>query len=313
MWWTLAGVLAAVLTAPSGSIVKIVSETIEPALIIAIRYTIIALCCLPFLLRIKTAVIKRNLPDLLLASLFMSITGVSYAASIQMGQASYSSIITLIDPILLVVFSIMLLREKMSRQIVCGVAVAMLGAAVVVVAPFLLGEESGVHVGLESIVFAIISAVTYPLMLIFMRRANVGGVSMSGLSGFTGAVAAVVMTLVALATSGFGVVDQITATPLSSWLYLVGAALVVYLFSRNLQVKAFENIGAAAESGLLYLEVILGITAPLLLLGENLTLEIIVGGLLILAGVMISERGHRQVKNRRRHRHKTHLHHVRVR
>jgi drug/metabolite transporter (DMT)-like permease len=311
--WLAIGLLSALPSAPSGSIIKIVSETMDPATMVAVRYAIIALCCLPFLLRLKKSVVRRNLRDLLLASLFMSVTAASYVASIQMGQASYSAIISLLDPILLVVFSVFLLREKISRQIMCGVLVAMFGAAIVAVAPFLSGAESSINVSLGSIIFAIISTITYPLMLIFLRRANTGGVAMSGIAGFTAIVCMLVMTIVALAISGFGVVEQIVTTPVSSWLYLIGAALVIYLISRNIQIKAFEHVGAAAESGILYLEAILGIATPLLLLGENLTLEIVVGGLMIFTGVVISESAHRKIKNRRQHRGKHHLHHVRVR
>jgi drug/metabolite transporter (DMT)-like permease len=308
--WILIGVLAAIVTAPNGVTIKIISETMEPATMIALRYGIVVLGCLPFLLRIKKDVVAKNLGNLLLGSIFLAITGVSYVASIKFGQASYSAIISLVNPVLLVVFSVFLLKEKLTRQIIGGVSLTLLGAAVVVMAPFLIGAESGINIGPESIVFGLISAATYPLMLIFMRRANTGGVPMTGVIGLTGLVTAITMSIVAVGLSGADVIDQISNTPALSWFYLISISIGIYLIGRILLIKVFEHIGSAAESGILYLEVIFSVATPMILLGENLTLEIVVGALLIFTGVIISEAAHNKIKHKLRHRHKAHLHHM---
>jgi drug/metabolite transporter (DMT)-like permease len=88
------------------------------------------------------------------------------------------------------------------------------------------------------------------------------------------------------------------------------SALVVYLLARIITVKTFEKVGSAVEGSIMYAEGLISVTIPLLWLGENLTPAIMVGGLMIFAGVIITENGHRRLlhhTNKRRQLH--HLHH----
>ncbi len=67
------------------------------------------------------------------------------------------------------------------------------------------------------------------------------------------------------------------------------SAIAVALLSRALGIKSYEFIGAARTSALAYLETFLAILIPIIVLKEQLSIEMIIGGGVILTGVFIVE------------------------
>jgi drug/metabolite transporter (DMT)-like permease len=79
---------------------------------------------------------------------------------------------------------------------------------------------------------------------------------------------------------------------------VVYSAICVALIARLLNVMSYERLGSVVTAGLSYIENLLAILLPLLILGEIITLELIAGGLLILVGVYIAETQHHSKKHR---------------
>lgn len=69
-------------------------------------------------------------------------------------------------------------------------------------------------------------------------------------------------------------------------------ALGVSLLAHMLTVMTYRRLGSAVTGGMQYVESFLAIALPILLLGERMTIEMLLGGMLILLGVILTERHH---------------------
>ncbi|MDR3125753.1 MAG: DMT family transporter [Candidatus Nomurabacteria bacterium] len=307
--WILLGVFGSFIAAPNSTIIKAVTESIDSLTMTVARYAVIFVVCLPFIVRAWSKLSRpKNWLRTILSGVFLGVSTIAFALSIEAGQASYTSIILLLSPVFLVVLSVLLLGERLSRQIVLGVSVALLGALAVTVAPFLFGASTAVNT--ESVIWAVISLLSYPFGLILLRKVNEAGVSMAASIGANALVIIAVAALAAWLMQGGVAIEQLAQASPTDWVAMLYSALVVYLLSRIITVKTFEKVGSAVESGIMYMEGLLSVAMPMVLLGENLTPEIIAGGLMIFGGMMVAENGHRQLlKQTRKRRRLHHLHH----
>lgn len=83
------------------------------------------------------------------------------------------------------------------------------------------------------------------------------------------------------------------------------AGVIVALGARIISVVVYERIGSAVTSALAYHETLLAILIPVIVLHEQLSIEMIIGGILILFGVYVVE--HHKSKSHR-HYHLFRLH-----
>ena len=61
------------------------------------------------------------------------------------------------------------------------------------------------------------------------------------------------------------------------------------LFARSATTLAYKKLGSAPVAGLEYLRIMLSVFIPVIALGERLSIEMALGGGLILAGVILIE------------------------
>jgi drug/metabolite transporter (DMT)-like permease len=314
--WVLVGLLWVMIAVPNATIAKEVTGEIDPVLYVALRYVIVSIVCLPFVIKSRKLINARRLRDLVVTGVFMVLGVICYAASISLGQASYTSIISLLDPILLVVLSAFLLREKITRGILSGVLLAAVGATVVAVAPFFADANQLLKVDVLSVVLALLNCLFYVLMIINMRRINMAGVPIMATVGYTAIVAAIIASVATMSTLGDQVVTQVANVGPTSWLAILYVAILVGIAERVIGVKLFERIGAAMVGNLMYIQTFLCIIFPMMVLGERLTVEIIVGVCLIFVGVVVTEKvshrshhvtktGHYKESNYLHHLHRT--------
>ena len=72
-------------------------------------------------------------------------------------------------------------------------------------------------------------------------------------------------------------------------LAILYSGIVVALISRVLNIASYERIGSAVSSSLMYLETVIAILIPIIILKETISLAMIIGVALILTGVAITE------------------------
>jgi drug/metabolite transporter (DMT)-like permease len=282
--WFWVAVLSVALLAPNNTVIRIGVNEADPYYWILVRSLAIAVVCLPFVLR-DMHKIQTALKDTFIAAATFSFAIVSYTVAIYLSSASYTAIITLLSPILFVVISSYMFKEKISRRSVAGVSLAMAGAMALVVLPVAMHQNTVAFYPLATLL-TFLQCFAYVLGTIYMRKANEDGVSMGAVIGVTALVTVVISSLL---FTTFGDYAR-TPTGGSFWLAVLYSGIIATCLARALNVLSYEHVGAVPIAALTYLETFVAILIPVFVLGETLSSTMVIGGILILLGVFIVER-----------------------
>jgi len=294
--WFLLGLLGALLSAPNGIFVKLAGEELDPFVFNSLRFALITLVVLPYLIHVRRKINKKNLRYSIIMGACMTIAAMSYVAAISLSQASYVAIIGLGMPIVFILYSIAITREKVTSRSLIGLALAIVGAFIVVALPLIVDGGIAREQNIWATIFVLVDVFAFPLAIIYSRKANEAGLPVMASFGISASIVAVVTTIMALGT--VGVVAYEAAFNPQAVVSIVYAAICVALIARILNVVSYERLGSVVTAGLSYVENVLAIALPLLLLGEVITLELVIGGALILIGVYIAEIQHRSKQSR---------------
>lgn len=290
VWYVLAA-MAVLLAAPNGTVIKSVLETVDPVWFNVLRFTVIACVMLPVLIVGCKRITKRNIQYALLSGIFYAISVTGYTTAISLSQASYVAIINLGIPILLMLFSVYLTKERVSRRSFIGITVAALGASTVVALPVAVSGQTGPDISVTATALAVMNSIAFPLMVIYSRKASQSGLSLWFTLGVAAIVVAAASLCVALAVGVSAPSLEILLRP-SIFGSVLFSAVAVSLLARLITIITYQRIGSAPTAGFQYTEVFLAILIPVMVLGERLTAEMVVGGILILVGLLITEINH---------------------
>ncbi len=185
-------------------------------------------------------------------------------------------------PIWSAVLSAIVLRERFGPVKLLGLGLGAIGAAVVVTrgkfdtGAFALPSTRGDLLILASTVnWAIYTVLgTATLRRLGAKRATVGAITLGTL----------MLAPVFIARSGWREYALLTPGGWGALLFLgVGCSALGYLF----WYAALERLEASRVAAFLYVEPLVTLAAAAVLLGEPVTLTAVVGGLIVLAGVML--------------------------
>lgn len=290
MWkWQLLAVVPVLLAAPNGMSVKIATDGGVPAVWMSVlRFVVSALVLLPFVIMARRRFTKRNMKYAALSGVAYGIAVLSYTQAISLSQASYVSVISLGIPIFLMIYSVYLTKERVSRRALIGISVAALGSFIVVAAPLLFngGVTSAFHP--LATLLALVNVVLFPLSIILAKKANESNLPITATFGVSASVVFALSLFVALVSGIPFPSGAIAENPLIVIPILYGA-IMVFVVAKTLTVASYRYIGSVAIGALQYLESFLSIILPILILREQMTIEMMIGGMLILAGVIVSE------------------------
>lgn len=303
-YWVVVAFIAILLGAPNAMVIRILLESTDNWSVIFLRFAMLFVVTLPFLIwHSKKLVNKAAFKNTALAALWVVTGTVSYTLAIEQSQASYMAIIGLVAPVLLVVFSARIFKERITHRTLLGIVVAVAGALILAVSPIIIGGANIQFYPLAT-VYGLFNTVTFALMVIYMRKSNESGVPMTAVIAFCAAVVMVVALAIALLFSNKAGIS-IPQEP-GFWAVLAYSSIGIMLFSRMFNVLSFRHIGAGLTSGLTYLESFFAIILPVIVLNETLSSTMIFGGIVIMIGVYIIE------SHPKTHKHIRHLRHMHV-
>lgn len=284
-FWLWAAVLHSVIAAPNTMLIKTVTNISDPFYWNMVRFLIVFAICLPFIVKYWRALTnKKALKWVLGSAICATLAVLSHTIAIQISLASYVSIISLMNPIFLVLLSPLFTKERISRRAIAGITLAALGAMVIVFVPIALYQNNFAFYPMAT-VLVLLNCLAFTFSIIFIRRADEQGASLTGSIGINALVIVLVSWLL------FMLIGDKSSTP-QSWSFFITAlyaGAVVGILARSISVKIFENIGTAFTSVLLYFETFLTILLPVLILKEQLSVITVLGGILILLGVYVVE------------------------
>ncbi len=195
----------------------------------------------------------------------------------------------LLCPIIFVIYSARFTGERISRRARLGISLSALGAATIVLLPVALGQRGEFEFFPLATLLAIIVCVIYPLSTVDSKRLNTTfRIPMFAILGVISWVVTIV-NLVIWWMTGMNLPSAVSKAAIAGILY---AAIFSALIARALTVWSYEKIGSASISALIYFESLLSVLIPIFFIGEALSLEVAVGGILILLGVFVVEHRH---------------------
>lgn len=305
--WLLVSVFGLILVLPYGIFTKLIGNEINCYLLLAFRYCVSALILLPFVVEAfrkqKKALIKK-LPIIIVSCALLSLGFPLYGAAVSLSSVSFVEILLLFTPILFSIISFGVVKDKVSRNSIIGLLFAILGAAIITVIPIFLGNGAVIVFGWLPVFMVAVYMIAAAVEPVFMRRMNEQGVSILALMCISTIFCTITSSIYAINDAGVQVFGEISNLSSAGWAMLIYLGITTCI-AAAMRYKAYTHIGTSTHATLNYLSSFLAIAAPIIVLGESLSWEVVLGGILILVGVVIT-RQHTH-KYGRKHKRK-HLH-----
>jgi drug/metabolite transporter (DMT)-like permease len=260
---------------------------IPPMTLAFLRWTLAALLMFPFAYRSIQAdwpVIRRNWPRLLLLGFLGSgIYNTLQYIALTETTATNAAILNSWGPILIVLAGAALFRDKMRANQVTGMAISLMGVAVIVLHGE-LARLATLSFNRGDLVMLFATGV-WALYTALLRTRP--GISTLSFAGVTYAIAGFVNLPLAGWEYAHGQVMEITPQTIAAVLYAgILASLVAYFF----YARSVEIIGANRTGVFIHLIPLFTSVLAMVLLGEEPSLYHAAGFGLILTGVFIAQR-----------------------
>jgi drug/metabolite transporter (DMT)-like permease len=217
----------------------------------------------------------------------LALSGVTFFfiaqyTGIQMAGAATAAIfVCLLSPIIISVASTALLKEHLKRRQILGIGIAATGTFTVIAGGG-LSYQSGRELFIGSLVLLLTPLLWTVYTVVgkrMMRKYDpfliVGYVSILG-----------GLSLIPFSLAEGSLQQILTLSP-HSWFAILFLALGCSLLGYYIWFHAVRHIGAAVTSSFLFVEPLVTALLAVTVVGEALTIYILVGGLLILAGVYL--------------------------
>lgn len=282
---------ACVLWAVSFVATKIALQSMPPLAVVSLRLAVAALCFLPLLLR------PRRLREVLHRDTLLGLVGLSlFGAGLHYGfqtvglqytTASNASLYVATGPITILLLAVVFLGERLTPRKVLGVAIALIGVLVVMGIDTIAGFRLPERVLGDLLVIG--SIVMWGCFTVFGKRLTdrLGAVTVTASVTVIGAAWMAPVGWLESRRAGL----SFETIPADTWLAVgyLGVAcnfVAVLLYFVALQRTESHKVGA-------YLYTIPPMTAAVaaLVLKEAITANLIVGTILVIAGVALTERG----------------------
>jgi drug/metabolite transporter (DMT)-like permease len=281
--------LAAASFGTSGAFLKPLLESgWSPAAAVTFRAMIGALVLLPFTLvslRGRWVALWRARWRLLLMALIgVAATQLVYITAISLVPISTAILIEYMAPLLLVAFAWARSRRLPKAVVLVGSGVALVGLVLVV------GPNGHGGINVAGLIFACLGAVGCAVYYVVAAKPSEGlpPVALAGSGLVIGALAlgAVGLTGLVPFSMHFGTVNLFGgAAPWWVPLLLVGVIGTGIAYAAS--ITASEVLGSRLSSFMGLLEVVFAALYAWLLLGQNLTIPQLIGGILILGGIAL--------------------------
>ena len=253
---------------------------------LAMRYMVLTVINIAGLAYLGTWRIPRaDWPRFLIAGV-IGMAGYNWFvnAGYQLVPAGVGTLVTMIEPLMIAILAAMLLGEKLTRYVLIGVVMAILGSVVLfwpditATTPYTVSPLGLFYLFLCCIGWAVYTIVTKPLLA---RH-----------DSFT--VTAVTMLIAAPIMVGAASepLPQLAARlDMRQWFEVAYLVLGAGLGGTMLWNYGSKHLSSTAAGTFLYLIPVVAVTAGALMLGEKVTIHIVAGGLLMLTGVAAAQFG----------------------
>lgn len=254
-----------------------------PAVIIAMyRMVFSVLMLLPFFLRDGGMdklgkVGTRNLLGLGAVGVVLAIHFASWITSLGLTSVASSVIFVHIDPLLVAVVSHFLLKDRINKRMLAGILVSLLGVSIIT-----LGDANAGGSNLMGDLLALVGGVMLGVYLLGGRYYR-GYLDLTTYVTPVYATAALVLFLMSIVTGA-----PLTGYPAREYLLFIVIALVPMIFGHTLYNWALKYVSAPVVSVSLLGEPVGASILAYLFLNEAPSSQVMLGGVITLAGILLS-------------------------
>jgi drug/metabolite transporter (DMT)-like permease len=257
---------------------SLVSE-LAPLPLLTMRQLLAAVVLLPWAIPALRRIDARDLPRFIVAGL-LGMVGYNLPVTVglQWLPASSAGLLLATEPVWVLVIGCVFLGERAGPRVLAGTGVALAGVAVIA-GPAALSPGSGTRAvaGAALVLLATLAFGGYMVVLRPLSQ-KYGPVSATATSSVAGAVPY-------LALAGTVWPPRLSAPAGAELLFLALGSTVAGMLLWNLAVV---RGGSAGISRLLYLEPVVSVLGAVVFLGEQVTAAVLAGGVLVIAGVLIT-------------------------
>jgi len=269
-------------------IAKIGVEVIHPFSFAFIRFSLVSVFFVlffrlsPFNLALK---LKDNFTTVFLMALSgILLYGVFFLFALRFTKASDVSLISGANPIITAIIAYFLLKERTGGLGVAGIVLSFVGVAFIV-SNGSLKTFLNLNFNIGDL-FMLIATTMWAFYSVITKKAlfKLDIFEAVCLTSFFGALMFLPLALI------FGDLLSFKEYPLKGWLSILYMVFFSTIFAFSAWYKGIEQIGAARSSVFVNLVPVFGVLTSVVVLKESLKLSEILGGLLVIAGVVITNR-----------------------
>lgn len=252
---------------------------------LALRYVLLVLLVVPGLLITGGwRIAREHWPRLLLTAAGMFGSSWFIIEGFERVAAGLGTVISLVEPIIIALLAWAILREPLSPRIWLGLLVSLAGALVLFWPD--ITRSAANPVDSLGVLFLLAAPTCFAIYTIGAKPL------LSHYSGFTITAWSVVLAapiILLLASKPYA--ELASTTTLRTWAELAYLAAFNSLLGAVLWNFGTRHLPGAAAGSFLYLLPVVAVAAGYLILDEPITLWLVLGGLIMLAGVAIAQSG----------------------
>jgi drug/metabolite transporter (DMT)-like permease len=263
---------------------------LSPTLLATIRFSLAALLFLPILIRQQMNAhaqrLKRaDLPVfLLLGQLGISIYFLLQYTGVRLTNAGISAVLVVgLSPLATLLLARLTLREPLGKKRLLALALGAAGVMIVASqGAFGISAEASFLLGTLCLIanaffFAAYSTLVRGIRSRYSPLTTTASITLSGAFG---------LLLLSLATDDW---HPLTALAADQWLAILYLAAICSILGYLCYNFALTRIEASRAAVWIYLEPPIAVVLGTLLLGETITFQTLLGGLMILAGMLLAQ------------------------
>ncbi|MEA3154850.1 MAG: hypothetical protein QOK44_2439 [Betaproteobacteria bacterium] len=233
--------------------------------------------------RSTDTVTRGNLRLMLLAGFFFAGDLAVWHWSIVLTSVANATLLANCAPIFVTLAAWLMFRRRPRALFIAGLALAMLGMALLLRGDFTHGERA-----LLGDALGVVTAMFYAAYQLTVTRARQHA-STSSIMAVSGTITALILLPLALASG-----ERFVPLTAHGWLLLVGLALIAQAAGQSLIAYAMAHLSATFSSVGLLLQPVIAAALAWMLLGEVLTPLSIAGAMLVLLGIRIAHSADRE-------------------
>ncbi|OGD60715.1 hypothetical protein A3I57_01485 [Candidatus Beckwithbacteria bacterium RIFCSPLOWO2_02_FULL_47_23] len=283
--------LAALLGGSVPALAKFALAVIPTFSLLFIRFFVACITLLPLIIRSKE-LNGKMLKALTLVGIVGALNPIILYIALKYTQASVSPLLYAATPLLTALYLSRKKLETISKNTLLGIIIGFAGVVIIIVLPLLInnGNQQLSFKGNLLIFAAVIAFTIYGIMSKNQSvKINASPVALTFYFSLFGLLFSLPLAINEL-NLGLIIWNRVL---FSHWLSAITAGVTGTTLFYLVYQQAIKSGGATAASLFTYLQPIVGIVLPIIMLGETITLPFVVGAVLAVFGVQLANKNNK--------------------